>query len=91
MSTTAGLIGLAVSALVVLHELGHWWVAGRCAVKLIPLGGFVQLLDERVAPVAEADRRSAFTRAHPGKRIATLGAAPVANLALGILLLALSL
>ena len=120
MSTIAGLIGLAlaVSALVVLHELGHWWVARRCgikvagfsigfgptllswragqsqvrcAMKLIPLGGFVQLLDERVAPVAEADRRSAFTRAHPGKRIATLGAGPVANLALGILLLALSL
>ena len=103
MSTTAGLIGLAlaVSALVVLHELGHWWVARRCgikvagfsigfgptllswragqsqvrcAMKLIPLGGFVQLLDERASAVSAEELPRAFTRVHPGKRIATLGA-----------------
>ncbi|MHB1770565.1 MAG: site-2 protease family protein [Acidimicrobiales bacterium] len=118
MSTTAGLIGLAlaVSALVVLHELGHWWVAGRCgikvvgfsigfgptllswraghvrcAVKLIPLGGFVQLLDERASAVSAEELPRAFTRVHPAKRLATLVAGPASNFLLGILLLALSL
>ena len=109
---------LAVSALVVAHELGHWavarwcgikvvkfsigfgptlfsWPAGldqvRCAVKLIPLGGFVQLLDERAGAAQAGDLPRAFTRAHPAKRIATLAAGPALSVVLGVLILGLFL
>ena len=109
---------LAVSALVVAHELGHWtvarwcgvrvvkfsigfgptlfsWPAGRdqvrCAVKLIPLGGFVQLLDERAEAVCAEELPRAFTRVHPAKRIATLAAGPALSVVLGILILGLFL
>ena len=111
-------IVLAVSALLIAHELGHWaaarlcgikveafsigfgprlaaWPMGpdrvRCAVKLIPLGGFVQLADERAGPLSEASAARAFNRASLGKRIAVLGAGPAVNFVLGVLLLALSL
>ena len=108
-------IVLAVSALIIAHELGHWaaarlcgikveafsigfgpqlaaWPVGpdrvRCAVKLIPLGGSVQLADERAGAVSAA---RAFNRASLGKRIAVLGAGPAVNFILGALLLALFL
>jgi regulator of sigma E protease len=108
-------IVLAVSALIIAHELGHWavarlcgikveafsigfgpqmaaWPVGpdrvRCAVKLIPLGGFVQLADERSGPMSAA---RAFNRASLGKRIAVLGAGPAVNFTLGVLILALFL
>ena len=120
MGAIAVLIGLAlaVSVLVVVHELGHlavarWcgikvvrfsigfgptlfcWPVGRdpvrCVVKLIPLGGFVQMLDERASAVSAEELPRAFTRVHPAKRLATLAAGPAANLLLGILLLGLLL
>ena len=108
-------IVLAVSALIIAHELGHWavarlcgikveafsigfgpqmaaWPVGpdrvRCAVKLIPLGGLVQLADERSGPMSAA---RAFNRASLGKRIAVLGAGPAVNFTLGVLILALFL
>lgn len=111
-------IVLAVSALIIAHELGHWavarlcgikveafsigfgpqmaaWPVGpdrvRCAVKLIPLGGFVQLADERSGPVSAPSVARAFNRASLGKRIAVLGAGPAVNFALGVLILALFL
>ncbi len=120
MSAIGVLIGLAlaVSVLVVVHELGHlaaarWcgikvvkfsigfgpriaaWQAGadqvRCTVGLVPLGGFVQLLDERAGPVSAEELPRAFTRAHPARRLATLAAGPASNFLLGILLLGLFL
>lgn len=109
-------IALALAALLIAHELGHWaaaklcgikveafsigfgpqlaaWPVGpdrvRCAVKLIPLGGFVQLADERAGPVSAASGTRAFNRASLGKRIAVLGAGPAVNFALGALILTL--
>lgn len=49
------------------------------AVAAIPLGGYVKMLDEREAPVPEAQRHEAFTAKPPGQRIAIAAAGPVAN------------
>jgi len=104
MSAIAVLIGfaLAVSVLVVVHELGHlaaaqWcgikvmkfsigfgprivvWRAGsdqaRCTVGLVPLGGFVQLLDERAGPVSAEELPRAGLR--KGDVIEAVGARAV--------------
>ena len=99
-------IVLAVSALIIAHELGHWaiaklcgiqveafsigfgpkiaaWPVGpgrvRCTVKLIPLGGAVQL--------AEHTGAGSFNRASLARRIAVLGAGPAVNTVLGVALL----
>ena len=105
----AVLLGIVV----VIHELGHYWVARWCGVKVLrfsvgfgkpvlskrfgadqtewalgafPLGGYVKMLDEREAPVAEAERYRAFNRQSVAKRIAIVVAGPLANLLLAILL-----
>ena len=49
------------------------------AVALIPLGGYVKMLDEREAPVPEEQRHEAFTSKPPGQRIAIAAAGPAAN------------
>lgn len=51
-----------------------------------PLGGYVKMLDEREAPVPEAEQMRAFNRQSVWKRIAIVCAGPLANLLLAILL-----
>src|SRR5699024_3432159 len=48
-------------------------------VSYIPLGGYVKMLDEREAPVADEDKPYAFNRQHPLKRIAIVLAGPGVN------------
>ena len=105
----AALLGIVV----VVHELGHYWVAKWCGVKVLrfsvgfgkpilskrygpdqtewalgafPLGGYVKMLDEREAPVTEAEQHRAFNRQTVAKRIAIVVAGPLANLLLAIVL-----
>lgn len=51
-----------------------------------PLGGYVKMLDEREAPVAEREAHRAFNRQAVWKRMLIVLAGPVANLLLAILL-----
>ncbi|MCB5206291.1 RIP metalloprotease RseP [Methylovorus mays] len=51
-----------------------------------PLGGYVKMLDEREAPVAEHELHRAFNRQSVWKRMLIVLAGPVANLLLAILL-----
>lgn len=55
-------------------------------VAAIPLGGYVKMLDEREAPVAEAERHASFNRQPVWKRCAIVLAGPVANFVLAICL-----
>ncbi|MFT5889095.1 MAG: regulator of sigma E protease [Zhongshania sp.] len=50
----------------------------------IPLGGYVKMLDEREAPVADELLGQAFNRASPKSRIAIAAAGPIANFILAI-------
>ncbi|SFM16453.1 RIP metalloprotease RseP [Marinobacter zhejiangensis] len=49
------------------------------AIAVIPLGGYVKMLDEREGPVPEDEREQAFTSKPPGQRIAIAAAGPIAN------------
>jgi regulator of sigma E protease len=60
-------------------------------LSMIPLGGYVKMLDEREQEVPEAMKAFAFNRQSVGKRFAIVSAGPIANLILCILLLWLSL
>jgi regulator of sigma E protease len=51
-----------------------------------PLGGYVRMLDEREAPVAESELPRAFNRQPVWKRMAIVVAGPLANLLLAIAL-----
>jgi len=55
-------------------------------VGLLPLGGFVKMLDEREEPVPEADLAQAFNRKPLKSRAAIVAAGPVANLCLALIL-----
>lgn len=48
-------------------------------IALIPLGGYVKMLDERAEPVAPELRRHAFNNKTVGQRAAIIAAGPVAN------------
>jgi regulator of sigma E protease len=48
-------------------------------LSAIPLGGYVKMLDEREAPVADNERERAFNRRPVGQRIAVLLAGPGFN------------
>jgi regulator of sigma E protease len=56
-------------------------------VAMIPLGGYVKMLDEREGPVAPADLPRSFTRRPPWQRILVLLAGPAFNIAFAILVL----
>jgi regulator of sigma E protease len=56
-------------------------------IGLIPLGGYVSMLDEREGEVTETDRPRAFTAKPVGQRIAIVAAGPLANLVLAVGLL----
>lgn len=48
-------------------------------IAAIPLGGYVKMLDEREAPVAEHELSLAFNQKSPWQRIAIASAGPIAN------------
>ncbi|UXY10168.1 sigma E protease regulator RseP [Kosakonia sp. ML.JS2a] len=48
-------------------------------IALIPLGGYVKMLDERVEPVAPEMRHYAFNNKTVGQRAAVITAGPIAN------------
>ncbi len=56
------------------------------ALGLLPLGGYVKMLDEREAPVAEHEKHLAFNNQSLPKRAAIVIAGPLANLLLAIFL-----
>lgn len=55
-------------------------------LSLLPFGGYVRMLDEREAEVAEADKPYAFNNQHPLKKIAIVLAGPVMNFVIAIAL-----
>lgn len=66
------------------------WTSRRSGTEyqigLLPLGGFVKMLDEREAPVADAELQFAFNRKPLKSRAAIVAAGPVANLCLAVML-----
>jgi regulator of sigma E protease len=56
-------------------------------LAIVPLGGYVKLLDEREAPVAPEDLHRSFTHRPHWQRIVVLLAGPAANFLFAILLL----
>jgi regulator of sigma E protease len=105
---------VALGTLVTIHELGHYFVARLCGVKILrfsvgmgkvvysrkfgpdqtewalsilPLGGYVKMLDARdqdVTELSEQDLSREFSRQSVWKRIAIVAAGPVANFILAI-------
>jgi regulator of sigma E protease len=55
-------------------------------IGMLPLGGFVKMLDEREAPVPSDQKHLAFNTQPLRKRAAIVAAGPVANLVLAVLL-----
>ena len=58
------------------------------ALSMVPLGGYVKMLDEREGSVAAADLPRAFNRQGVWKRVAIVAAGPLANLLLAVLVFA---
>ncbi len=58
-------------------------------IGAFPLGGYVKMLDQREAPVADAQRHLAFNFKPLHSRVAIVAAGPLANLLLAVLLYAL--
>ena len=54
---------------------------------VLPLGGYVKMLDEREGEVAESEKQYAFNNQSVWKRMAIVAAGPIANILLAILLL----
>ncbi len=57
-------------------------------LAMLPLGGYVKMLDEREGPVEPAQRHLAFNTQSLGRRAAIVAAGPLANLLLAIVLYA---
>ncbi|MBK5206583.1 MAG: RIP metalloprotease RseP, partial [Polaromonas sp.] len=55
-------------------------------IGMLPLGGYIKMLDEREAPVDPAERHLAFNARPLKSRAAVVAAGPVANLLLAVLL-----
>jgi regulator of sigma E protease len=109
---------LGLGPLIILHELGHYWVARLCGVKvrrfsigmgrviwsrrfgrdqtewavsILPIGGYVKLVDSRdpgSAPVDPSEEAREFTRQSVWKRIAIIAAGPAVNFIVAIALMA---
>jgi regulator of sigma E protease len=60
--------------------------ATEFVISIFPLGGYVKMLDEREAPVAQADLARSYNRQNVWKRSAIVIAGPLANLLLAIAL-----
>jgi len=56
------------------------------AICLIPLGGYVKMLDEHEGPVAPAELNRAFNRKSVWRRFAIVSAGPLANFLLAVVL-----
>ena len=56
------------------------------SIGMLPLGGYVKMLDEREGPVDPAERHLAFNTQPLKSRAAVVAAGPVANLLLAVLL-----
>lgn len=56
------------------------------ALAMIPLGGYVKMLDERVEEVGDADKPRAFNNQSLSVRTAIVSAGPIANFLLAIVL-----
>ena len=56
---------------------------------MLPLGGYVRMLDEREAPVDPAERHLAFNTQPLKSRAAVVAAGPLANLLLAVVLYSL--
>jgi len=56
-------------------------------IAMVPLGGYVKMLDEREGPVASAELHRAFTRRPHWQRITVLLAGPAFNVLFAVLLL----
>lgn len=54
------------------------------AIAAIPLGGYVKMVDGRVAPLLPEDEQFAFDRKTVWQRIAIVAAGPIANFALAV-------
>ena len=66
-----------------------WRLKGKpteFAIGMLPLGGYVKMLDEREAPVDAAERHLAFNTQPLRSRAAVVAAGPIANLLLAIVL-----
>ncbi len=59
------------------------------SIGMLPLGGYVKMLDEREGPVDPAERHLAFNNQPLGSRAAVVAAGPAANLLLAIVLYAI--
>lgn len=57
----------------------------KFSIAPIPMGGYVSMLDEREAPVADEHKHMAFNNKTPLQRIAIAAAGPVANFLFAIL------
>ena len=66
------------------------WRGIEWCLAPFPLGGYVKMVDTREGEVAPEDLPYAFDKQHPLKRIAVVAAGPLTNLALAVLLYALS-
>jgi len=68
-----------------------WRLKGKdtdFSIGMLPLGGYVKMLDEREAPVDPAERHLAFNTQPLKSRAAVVAAGPAANLLLAVLLYA---
>ncbi len=66
-----------------------WRLKGKpteFSIGMLPLGGYVKMLDEREAPVHESERHLAFNTQPLRSRAAVVAAGPAANLLLAIVL-----
>jgi regulator of sigma E protease len=66
-----------------------WRLKGKpteFSIGMLPLGGYVRMLDEREAPVDAAERHLAFNTQPLAARAAVVAAGPIANLLLAIAL-----
>jgi regulator of sigma E protease len=69
--------------------LYSWRLKGKpteFSIGMLPLGGFVKMLDERESPVDLAERHLAFNTQPLKVRAAVVAAGPIANLLLAVLL-----
>jgi regulator of sigma E protease len=68
-----------------------WRLKGKpteFAIGMLPLGGYVKMLDEREGPVDPAERHLAFNTQPLKSRAAVVAAGPLANLLLAVLIYA---
>ena len=66
-----------------------WRLKGKpteFSIGMLPLGGFVKMLDEREGPVDAAEKHLAFNNQPLKSRAAVVAAGPVANLLLAVLI-----